>query len=177
MPDSWHGFVLDRAKPVDVIISLGKPSSDKDRGSKEGTWRVITFKKVAGTKEAQLFFHGGVLRAIKLRPQEKIDAAALPNIYGVKFEPKFGEVSGATGPPGDERPEGEVSAKTYPAVYELRAQGARSRIQCLVDNGSPGAIPEQGSGIQGGDGFPGHVTQLWLISLKVDDTAGAEVLK
>ena len=176
-PDGWHGFVLDRTKPVDVIISLGKPSGDKDRGSKDGSWRVITYKKVSGMKEAQLFFHGGVLRAIKLWPREKVAAAALPNLYGMKFEPKSGGVSGDTGPRGDERPGGEVSAQTYPAVYELRARGARSRIQCLVDNGGPGATPERGSGTQGGDGFPGHVTQLWLISLEVNDAAGVEVLK
>jgi hypothetical protein len=176
-PDRWHGLVLEQSTPDDATRSLGAAKGDKTYKGKSGESRLLTFKKTAGMKEVMLAFRGGILVSITLKPEEKINADALPNIYGLKFTPKFSGIGEAMNPQDYERHEGKVYAKTYPAVYELRAEGERSRVECLIDNGSFGAILKQGTGVKDVDGFPGHVVLISLVSKKLDDTKGADVLK
>jgi hypothetical protein len=173
-PDRWHGLVLDESSPADALKVLGNPSEDK-MGSK-GV-RSLTFKKAAGMKKALLVFQDGKLVSILLKPEQKINADALPNIYGVEFTPKFSGVGEAFSPQDYERHAGKVYAKTYPAVYELIAATERSRVHCLIANNSIGAILKQGAGIRDQGGFPGRVVMLTLLSRKLDDTRGAEILK
>jgi hypothetical protein len=172
-PDRWHGLVLDQTTAEDAIKTLGVA---KDGSIRAGT-RTLKYKTIVGMKEVVLSFKNDKLVSVLLRPEQKINADALPNIYHVTFTPKFSGIGEAMSPQDYERHEGKVYAKTYPAVYELRAETDRSRIQCLVDNGSVGAILKNSTGVRDEGGFPGHVTLIILKSRTLDDTKGSEVLK
>jgi hypothetical protein len=172
-PDRWHGLALDQSTVDDAVKSLGAAKDDSTRAG----MRTLKYKKIAGMKEVILGFKYGKLVSILLRPEQKINADALPNIYGIKFTPKFSGISEAMNPRDYERHEGKVYAKTYPTVYELRAETERSRVQCLIDNGSFGAILKNGTGIRDEGGFPGRVTLIVLASRTLDDTKGADMLK
>lgn len=176
-PDRWHNLTLDHSTPNDATRELGKAVSDKTREGKSYKTRILTFKKVAGMKEAQLMFKDGLLVAVLLKPNEKINADALPRIYGLEFVPKFSGLDEAVSPQDYERNRGQVFAKTYPAVYELLATAERSRVRCLIDNDSFGAILKQGTGVRDEGGFPGHVVMISLLSKTLDDTKGADILK
>ncbi len=174
-PDRWRGLILDESTAEDVIKTLGKPS--KDRVTKQIGNRTLTFKNLEGISEAQLIFEKERLVVISLRPSRKIDAKAVPNIYGLEFEPRISGLEEAVNPGDYERHEGRVYPKTYPAVYELISVTPHSRVTCLIANNSFGSILKQSAGIRDETEFPGHVALIQLISRTLDNRRGADALK
>jgi hypothetical protein len=174
--DRWRGLVLDESTAEDALKTLGKPSKDKTV-TKQTVTRVITFKNLKGISEAQLVFEKDRLVAISLKPSPKIDAKAIPNIYGLEFEPRVSGFEEAINPGDYERHEGRIYPKTYPAVYQLICVTPRSRITCLIANNSFGSILKQSAGIRDETEFPGHAILIQLVSRTLDNRKGADALK
>jgi hypothetical protein len=177
LPDRWHGLILDQSTVDDALKALGKTSSDKTIGSKNKVFRVVTFKKVAGMNEAKLMFRDDKLVSIGLQPTKRIEARALPNVYGIEFEVKVSGIEEAVNPKDYERNKGKVYPKTYPAVYFLNAVTERSTIRCVIANNSLGSILGQTAGVRDNNGFPGRVSLIQLNSRVLDNRDGSDVLK
>jgi hypothetical protein len=177
LPDRWHGLILDQSTVDDALKALGKPSGDKTIGPKNKAFRVVTFKKVAGMNEAKLMFRDDKLVSIGLQPTKRIEAKAIPNIYGIEFDVRVSGIEEAANPKDYERSNGRVYPKTYPAVYFLKAVTEHATINCLIANNSLGAILGQTAGVRNNDGFPGRVSLIQLNSRVLDNRDGADVLK
>jgi hypothetical protein len=177
LPDRWHGLILDQSTVDDALKALGKTSSDKTIGPKDKAFRVVTFKKVAGMNEAKLMFRDDKLVSIGLQPAKRIEARALPNIYGIEFDVQVSGIEEAVNPKDYERSQGKVYPKTYPAMYFLNAVTERSTIRCVIANNSLGSIIGQTAGVRDNNGFPGRVSLIQLNSRVLDNRDGADVLK
>jgi len=137
----------------------------------------MTFRKLDGISEAQLSFINDRLVVVSLKPSKQIDAKAIPNIYGIEFEPRVSGLDEALNPGDYERHKGRVYPKTYPAVYELISMTTHSRVTCLIANNSFGSILKQSAGVRDEGEFPGHVILIQLVSRTLDDRKGADILK
>jgi hypothetical protein len=190
-PDRWHNLILDQSTPDDAIKELGTPANDKsghlrvynvgraasDRLNKEET-RQLTFKNVAGMKKVELTFIGDKLLLIQLNLEKGISANAISNIYGLTFQPKVSGLDESFSPQDYERNQGRVYPKTYPSVYQLIAVTERVRVDALVSNVSLGAALKGSMGVRDDTGsFPGKIDFIQLISRKMDNRQGADVLK
>lgn len=175
-PDRWRGLILDESTAEDALKTLGKPSKDKTV-TKQTVSRIVTFKNLEGISEARLIFEKDRLVVISLKPSQKIDAKAIPNIYGLEFEPRVSGFEEAINPRDYERHKGKVYPKTYPAVYELISVTPRSRVTCLIANNSFGSILKQSAGVRDESEFPGHAILIQLVSRTLDNHKGADALK
>jgi hypothetical protein len=175
-PDRWRGLILDESTAENALKTLGKPSKDKTV-TKQFVSRIVTFKNLEGISEAQLIFEKDRLVVISLKPSRKIEAKAIPNIYGLEFEPRISGLEEAVNPGDYERHKGRVYPKTYPAVYELISVTPRSRGTCLIANNSFGSILKQSAGIRDEAEFPGHAVLIQLVSRTLDNRRGADALK
>jgi hypothetical protein len=175
-PDRWRGLILDESTAEDALKILGKPAKDKTV-TKETASRIITFKNLKDISEAQLIFEKDRLVIINLKPSAKIDAKAIPNIYGLEFEPRVSGLQEAVNPGDYERHKGRVYPKTYPAVYELICVTPRSKVTCLIGNNSFVSILKQSAGIRDEAEFPGHAILIQLVSRTLDNRKGTDALK
>lgn len=188
-PDRWRGLVIDQSTPDDAIKTLGQPESDKPGGfkpyplekrldTKGNDFRHLVYKKLEGVKLADLVFKDGKLISIGLELDKSIDAAALQNIYGVSFEPKFSNMDTAMSPGDYERNRGRLFAKDFPTVYYLISKTEHSYVSAMVDNGSfKSMMLGSNQGSTGEGAFPGKTKFISLISLSLENKRGANVLK
>lgn len=190
-PDRWRGLVLDQATPEDAIRVLGQPESDKpDRLFIEGIgrWfrpglnkkalRKLRFKKPAGLDSADLYFEGGKLAVIQLDFEKEITPTALANSYGLEFRPIISGFQEAGSPAHYERHKGQVYPKRFPDHYVIVATVPASILAANVGNmgGALKAMIVTGADTAGG-GFPGRVRSLQLISRRLENREGTDVLK
>jgi hypothetical protein len=188
-PDRWRGLILDQSTPEDAIRILGQPDKDKIEAFKpyplekrfnlKGEFRYFHYKKLEGIEKAALVFTKGKLVAISLQLTNEIPAAALQNIYGVEFEPKFSSVDAAFHPGQFERNQGKLYAKSFPGVYMLIARADHSYVSAMITQNAL-AVALVGGGSQGsnGDGaFPGKTKVIQLISRSLETHEGEKVLK
>lgn len=192
-PDQWHGLTLDVSTTTEATAALGPASSEKpDKITVRyiGKWfdkqvqskavlSRMEFKSVDGFKSVDLYFKEGKLVAIDLSLKEAINPTALKNIYGVEFVPYVSGFDESFAPEDFERHEGKVYPKNYPSLYSLVAVATRSIITSTVRNDSFGAIMKDSFKIRdgAGGGFPGKVTDVMLLSRKMEDHKGADLLK
>lgn len=192
MPDRWRGLVLDKSTPEDAIRILGTPEKDKpgsvavfriknwlSKQARERVFRTLEFKKPAGIDKASLSFLDGKLVAISLDVKKGISPNALANIYGVEFQPAVGTLDIAFNPRDYERNQGRVYPKTYPTVYSLVAASEKSFIDAMISNvPSFGGAFVKAMGVPDQPGsFPGRVDFITLVSRRLENRDGAEVLK
>jgi hypothetical protein len=180
-PDRWRGLILDQSTPEDVIRVLGQASKDKIEGFKpyplekrfnlKGEFRHLQYKKLPGVESAELVFTKGKLISILLELDKSIPAAALQNIYGVEFEPKFSALSSG----GLEQNRGKLFARNYPPAYSLIAKTEHSYVSAFVQIGIFSADSTRGSTGEGA--FPGKTKRVQLISRSLETHEGADVLK
>jgi hypothetical protein len=189
MPDRWRGLILQESTSDDAIKTFGKPEKDnvgefkpypleKRFDTKGKKFRHLLYKKLPGVKTAVLTFLDSKLVSIALELEKSIEAGALQNIYGVEFEPKFSGMSMALEPREFERDKGKLYAKNYPSVYHLISKTERSYVSAMVDNSSfKSLMLGSDRGSTGEGAFPGKTKWIQLISLSLENTAGADVLK
>jgi hypothetical protein len=189
MPDRWRGLIIDQSTPEDAIKVLGQPASDKTdnfrpypfdkRISTKGkTFRHLKFKEVKGLDSALLVFTDNKLVGISLDLKEHIAASAIPNNYGIEFEPKIGSLSASSNPRDYERHEGKLYPKNYPAGYYLVAETPEVWIGAAINNSSLGsALLGSSRGSTGAGAFPGKAMSLIIVSRSLANREGEDVLK
>jgi hypothetical protein len=191
-PDRWHGLVLEASTPDDAIKILGQPKSDREsqlfvlahhqwltKAVKEKQWRIMEFHSVAGVDKAWLAFDKNELVSIMLDVKKGISPMALSNIYGIEFVPDIGSTDIAFEPHNYERNQGRVYPKTYPTVYNLVGVAETSFVFAMIGNvPSFGGALARSAGVPDQPGtFPGRVSMIQLISRKLQNRDGADVLK
>lgn len=187
-PDRWHNLVLSQTSSAEAIKELGASVADKDdrlflrpinkwfeSGLNHKALRKISFKDVEGFSEVDLYFREDKLAVIQLTLAKGIEPTALPNVYGLKFEPYIDGIFEAMNPSNFERNQGKVYPKTYPSEYALVAVSEKSVVSAHVTNNGFGAALRQSNGIRdtAGAGFPGKVKLIQLISRDLDIKGGA----
>jgi hypothetical protein len=193
-PDRWRGLILDQSTPADAIKTLGTPKKDREGGLRtyplnkrlvldhnSDGYRKLTYEDLEGIKSATLVFRNDRLVLIELHPKQKISATTLPNLYSIEFVPKVGQMETAMNPRNYERNQGRVYPKNYPVVYYLIAQTQTSYVSAMIENGGLGNILMGSSRGQAGaadtGGFPGSASIIQIISRKLENREGADVLK
>lgn len=76
--------------------------------------------------------------------------------------------------------QGKAYPKSFPGFYNVVAVAPGAVVNAYVSNSSIGAILSKGlgSGIDtAGGGFPGKVTAIQLLSRRLENRAGGELLK
>ena len=117
---------------------------------------------------------------IQLDPRGKaIRPSALGNIYGLEFRPMVSGFLESGSRSAFERHQGKVYLKTFPSTYGLVAVGERSVVSAQIQNAGLVSILKQSTRTfdTADGGFPGKVGLIQLISRKLENRAGAEVLK
>lgn len=190
-PNQWRGLMLDEASEEQAIQTLGKPAADKEDGIAvrpiqrwfrpdlgKKIFRRLSFKEVEGFRNVDLYFLDGKLAVIQSQVRADVRPTALKNIYGVEFQPimsGFEESMGVV-----ERNQGKAYPKSFPIQYNLVAVAPRVVVNADVLNGGFGAALQKslGSGIDtAGGGFPGKVATIQLISRRLEDQTGENLLK
>lgn len=190
-PDRWRGMVIDESTPEDAIKALGQPKEDKidrirvfDVDSKwiskkqgEKVFRKLRFEKPQGFDKAELSFLDGTLVFIDLDFAKQIEAAALSRIYGIQFTPKVTGFDEAWSPRDYERNQGRVYPKTYPSIYSLVAVTERVFVGSMIANNSFGSLMRQSLGARDTGDFPGKAARIQIVSRRLENRDGADVLK
>ncbi len=191
-PDKWRGLVLDESTPEDALRILSLPAKDSTnriyadpinnwltKKHKDKIFRTLEFKNPEGIDKAFLYFLDGKLVAIMLDVKKGISPEGLSNIYGVEFQPVVKAVEVAAFPRDFERREGKIYPKTYPTVYHMVAVSERSFVTAMIGN-----VPSLGGAFARSAGipdkpssFPGRVDFVTLISRKLENRDGADVLR
>jgi hypothetical protein len=189
MPDRWRGLIIDQSTTEDAIKVLGQPASDKTdnfrpypfdkRISTKGkTFRHLKFKGINGLDSALLVFTDNKLVSISLDLKDHIAASAIPNNYGIEFEPKIGALSSSSNPRDYERHEGKLYPKNYPAGYYLVGETPEVWIGAAINNSSFGSMMMGSSrGSTGAGAFPGKAMSVIIVSRSLANREGADVLK
>jgi hypothetical protein len=190
-PNRWRGLTLDEASAEEAIQTLGKPANDKQDGVgvhplqrwfrpdlTKKIFRRLSFKEVEGFSHVDLYFLDGKLAVVQLQVKAELRPTALGNIYDLEFQPMMSGLEESTGV--IERHEGKAYPKSFPDFYNVVAVAPGVVVNAYVSNSSVGAILAKslGSGINtAGGGFPGKVTAIQLISRRLENRAGADLLK
>ena len=191
LPDRWRGLVIDESVPEDAIRILGKP--DKDRMEGESTYplnrritldensknaRKLTYEKLEGMTSVDLLFKDNTLVLIELRPNKKIRASALGRIYKIRFSPKFSSIYDVSPGAYDNR---SLQPVDYPPTYFLIALTKTTYVSAEIKSSVAGALlgKNQRGKISAYDdgGYPGNVNKIQLISRRLDNREGADILK
>ncbi|HEV7373649.1 MAG TPA: hypothetical protein VGN95_02950 [Pyrinomonadaceae bacterium] len=191
LPDRWRGLVVDESAPEDAIKVLGKPTLDKmegadtyplnqrltlDEDSKDA--RKLSYDKIEGMSRVELLFKKDKLVLIELRPNKKIKASALSRIYGIHFSPKISNAYDVSPRVYDTR---SVAPADYPSNYYLIGLSDTTYISAeikgsvagmLLGGNTRGKITADDDG-----GYPGKVSKIQIISRKLDNREGADILK
>lgn len=192
-PDRWRGLILNETTPDQAIAILGKPKSDKpDRlfiheidkwfepGLNKKNLRKQSFRDVAGFDRVDLYYRDDKLVVMQLDPEKNpIKPTALQNIYGIEFRPFVGGFRESHNSWDFERHAGQVYPKTFPESYTLVGVSPGSIVAAAISNTSVGSILRQLNHVRdtAGGGFPGKVHHIQLISRKLENRAGADLLK
>lgn len=195
-PDRWKGLVLDECTPEDAIKTLGTPFKDQAnqqlkafgnvsrwiaKRQKDKIFRTLEYKfgKDEGVQKAVLYFEDGKLVRIMLDLKAgEISPNALGRLYGIELAPMVGAMDIAMSPKDYERNQGKVYTKSFPTVYYLVGVSEKSFISGMVSNVSFGSVLAKSMGVGDQPGnFPGKVEYIDLISRKLEDRDGADILK
>jgi hypothetical protein len=189
-PDRWRGLVIDQSTPEDAIKLLGKPKKDKlegvrtyplnkrltlDHNSKDV--RRLSYEKLEGMKQADLYFKDGKLVLVEIQPEKKIEASAIARIYGITFTPK---VSAAEFGFSTETHKGNSYPVDYPPNYYLIGLSDKTYVSAQVTTGVGGIMfgSRRGKIGEGDDaGFPGQIIRIQIISRTVENHEGEDVLR
>jgi hypothetical protein len=191
LPDRWRGLVIDETTPEEAMKILGKPTRDRmegestyplnlrltlDENSKDA--RKLSYDKLEGMTSVDLLFKKDKLVLIELRLDKRVRASALGRIYGLHFSPKFSSIYGVS--PGVYQTRG-IQPVDYPPVYFLIALSDTTYVSAEIKSGIGGALlgKNQRGKISADDdgGYPGNVNKIQLISRKLDNREGADILK
>jgi hypothetical protein len=194
MPDRWRGLIIDQSTPDDAIKTLGQPKKDKpsstrtyplnkrltlDHNSKG--IRKLNYERLEGIKEASLYFKDNKLILIELQLEKKVEASAIPRIYGIRFTPKISGMEMAFNPRAYETDKGNIYPRNYPVVYYLIGLSDQTYVSAMVENGGMGNIllgSSRGKISEDDDaGFPGKVSRIQIISRTLENREGEDVLK
>jgi hypothetical protein len=191
LPDRWRGLVINESTPEDAIKVLGKPTQDKmegadtyplnqrltlDEDSKDA--RKLSYDKIEGMSRVDLLFKKERLILIELRPNKKIRASALSRIYGIHFSPKISSIYDVSPRVYDTR---SVAPAEYPSNYYLIALSDTTYVSAEIKGSVAGML--MGGNTRGkitaddDGGFPGKVSKIQIISRKLDNHEGADILK
>jgi hypothetical protein len=191
MPDRWRGLIIDESTPEDAIKVLGKPTLDKmegadtyplnrrlvlDEDSKDA--RKLSYDKIEGMSKVDLLFKKDKLVLIELRPNKKIRASALSRIYGIHFSPKISNIYDSDPHVYDTR---SVAPANFPSNYYLIGLSDTTYISAEIKSSVAGML--MGGNTRGkispddDGGFPGKISKIQIISRKLDNREGAEILK
>jgi hypothetical protein len=145
-PNQWHELVLDQSSPDQAIQILGRPARDdagaflavmkkqhrspaigmayliaKSPTAKALSVRMMLFEGVEGFTSVVLIFRGEKLALIGLAPDKtnKINAADIPDEYGVPFRPIFSQRDLDAMWTMWDQSDQEVRPRQYPDGYEL----------------------------------------------------------
>jgi hypothetical protein len=193
-PDRWRGLVIDESTPEDASRILGAPKKDREGGLRtyplnqrltldhnSKGFRKLYYEKLEGVEHVELVFRDNKLVAIELHPEKSIPATNLPNLYAIDFVPKISKGEQTFSPGDFERNKGNVYPKNYPIVYYLVSRTPKTFVSAMVDNGGVGNMlfgsQRQKTGEDDRGGFPGKVEIIQIISLKLENRQGADVLK
>jgi hypothetical protein len=194
LPDRWRGLILNQSTPDDAIRILGNPAEDKvdrirvfqiDRWvtskQKEKIFRKLLFKKPEGVDKATLSFLENKLVMIEIdtSKEKPVSPNAIANVYGIEFYPMVSALSEALYPDNFERNQGRVYPKEYPTFYHLVSVSKNSFISAGIGNvPSLGGAFARSAGVKDQAGsFPGKVEYIQIISRKLENRDGADVLK
>lgn len=195
-PDRWRNAIIDETTPTEAITLFGKPHKELigpissypidallTNKRKEKIYKIIQFKKLAGVDSAFFTFQDDKLVKIDLMlsKEKQFSPQGLASTYELSFEPVFDALSEAFGSAwGDmKRDQGKVYARTFPTVYNMVAKSEKTFINATVGNvpsfgrafGDVMGIPNQAGTL------PGKVYAVSIISLRLENKDGAEVLK
>jgi len=186
-PTSWRGLQLDSATPEAAVEILGAAATDRVEKAqiypndrlfmpelKSRGLRCLLFKQVPGFREVRLFFLEDKLALIQLQNSSTILPSALPNIYGINFQPIVGGFIEAM--EGRKRQNGKVDLTTYPSYYTLTGSDKQAVINAYVKN--DGVMSSLFKSRDSADsGFPGKVALIQLISRRLENRTGTDLLK
>jgi hypothetical protein len=146
---------------------------------KERVFRALEYSKPEGIDKAWLFFYEGKLVSILLDVKKGIDPNGLNHIYGISFEPIFGQADLAMSPRDFERNQGKVYAKTYPTVYSMVGVSEKTFAVVMVTNvPSIGGALARSMGVPDSSAtLPGRVEFIQLVSRTLENKDGTDVLK
>jgi len=177
--NKWHGIILNQTTVEEATEILGKPDKKSFAGlgptlhdkflipeRKKKIWIGLMYKRRADMKKIELWADkGNKIVMIHLQPEKKIEASMLPEIYKSKIVPWFTGLEVGMFPKNYEEHEGNVYAKTYPAVYKLLSENDQAYMEAGVDNASLGMALKEVTGVRDtGLGYPGKVLDIYLIS-------------
>jgi hypothetical protein len=122
----------------------------------------LSYKKVQGMAGVDLFFEDGTLAAIALVPHARtIDAASLPEIYGVAFERQ------------NTLGESLLGERSMSSGHQYRLGAFTDQVVLLADIASPQFFNNKNAGE-----FPGSVMRIQMISRRLGRPAkGSDLLK
>jgi hypothetical protein len=190
-PDRWRGLLIGDSTAEDAVGLFGKPESDKpDRlliwrirkwfipGLNKKTLRKQTFRGMDGFDRVDLYYYEERLAVVQLDFSRELDPNALKNIYGIEFVPFIERMAEAFFPADFERHQGKMYPKTYPDDYSLVAVGDRAIVCASISNGGIGSMLAKVAKVPDSPAaFPGKVRMLQLISRKLENRQGADLLK
>ena len=175
-PDGWYGLTLDKSTPEDAIHTLGQPSGDtSDRlriqimenwviaKHKQKIFRVLTYKEVAGAKEAKLAFLENKLVRIYIEYEDKqFPASDLKEKFGTDFFLLTHSVSSDSTPSMFEGQKESPAPGGYPAGYCMISVTPQSLISGVVMVSKIKDMVRYASGVKTKD--PGSLYSLEIIS-------------
>jgi len=174
--DGWYGLTLDKSTPEDAIHTLGQPSGDtSDRlriqiidnwviaKHKQKIFRVLTYKEVAGAKEAKLAFLENKLVRIYIEYEDKqFPATDLKEKFGTDFVLLKHSVSSDSTPSMFEGQKESPTPESYPAGYCMISVTPQSLISGVVTVRKIKDLARYASGAETKD--PGSLSSLDIIS-------------
>lgn len=188
-PEQWRGLVLGQSTPADAIQVLGEPVKDGScklflrqiekwfSADIRKSLRCQVYKQVDGFDKASLFYHQDCLMVIELDFDDQIDPNGLHNIYSVQFAPYVGRLE-LSDRRNFERHAGQVYPIHYPIEYSLVAVAPESILRAHVQYVGIGSVLTKTARIPDSTArFPGKVGLLQLISRKMENRDGADLLK
>jgi hypothetical protein len=191
-PDRWRGLIIDESSPEEAKRLLGEPKTDKESQSfrplkfnewfdvKNKNFRILHYENASsidGFSDVKLVFRDAKLVVISLEPK-KLEAHAVSRSYDGDFvflSDKFAE---STSPEDFERNQGRSYPKSFPTVYYLMNKASNSYVFVMVANDSFASILGKSVGVRdASESLPGKIAVIQLISRRLEDSKGVDLLK
>lgn len=186
-PDQWRGLTIDESTPEDAVAAFGSPKSDKANNRyRLGKWytkgigrqlRILHYENVEGFPDVKLGFLESKLAVIHLEPK-KLTAQALLSAYGdVEFRFANEVLS-----PNDFKTPRNTDDKPVKlgTVYNLVAVTDNVIAEVTVGNVAGNVMSSlfgDSTVRQQGRHTPGNVIVILLISRKLENKDGVDLLK
>lgn len=195
--NSWRGLILDESTFDDAKTKLGEPTKDKSNeyftplvynkwfGNKpQKIYRKVSFKNIEGFDKIFLYFLENKLVVIEFDLKKDLSASALTDAYESKFYPFVGNYANGITP--NDLADGTreiIYPERFPLAYQMGAANEKAIGLAFVSSGfaenfaagmmrAPGGRTTAVSSSLGG-----IVRQMQLISRKLENTKGTDLLK